>query len=63
MFPEVYVLDNFEIEISSLVRTKSFFFLFRAWRSKEGFIPLTISLSEKQHLIKCHWCQRAFFRD
>ena len=53
MFTRDAVLGDFEIEISSIIRTNRFFFLLGAWQSKEGFIPLTLSLPEKQHLIQC----------
>ena len=53
MFTRYAVLGDFEIEISSIVRTNRFFFLFRAWQSKKGFMPFTPGLPEKQHLIKC----------
>ena len=46
-------MGDFEIEISSIVRTNKVLFFFRAWQSKGGLIPLTPSLPEKQHLIKC----------
>ena len=47
MFTKYAVLGDFEIEISGIVRTNRFFFLFREWQSQEGLIPLTLSLSEK----------------
>ena len=53
MFTRYAVLGDFEIEISSIVRTNRVLFFFRAWQSKGGLIPLTPSLPEKQHLIKC----------
>ena len=42
MFTRYANLGEFEIEISSIVRTNRFFFLLGAWQSKEGFIPLTL---------------------
>ena len=60
MFTRYAVLGDFEIEISSIVRTNKFFFLLGAWQSKEGFIPLTLSLPEKQHLIKCQQASTGF---
>ena len=61
MFTKYAVLGDFEIEISIIVRTKrGFFFLFRAWQSQEGLIPLTPSVSEKQHLIKSQQVSTVF---
>ena len=59
MFTRYAVLGDFEIEISSIVRTNKFFWG-GAWQSKEGFIPLTLSLPEKQHLIKCQQVSTGF---
>ena len=60
MFTKYAVLGDFEIEISSIVRTNRVSFLFRAWQSQEDLIPLTPSVSEKQHLIKSQQLSTVF---
>ena len=60
MITKYAVLGEFEIEITSIVRTNRVFFLFRAWQSKKGLIPLTPSLAEKQHLIKSQQVSTVF---
>ena len=60
MFTKYAVLGDFEIEISSMVRTNRVLFVFRAWQSQEGLIPLTPSVSEKQHLIKSQQVSTVF---
>ena len=55
------VLGDLEIEISSILRTNRLFSFFgRGSPCKEGLIPLTPSLPEKQHLIKCQQVSTGF---
>ena len=42
MFTKYAVLGDFEIEISSIVRTNTVSFLFRAWQSQEGKITVNV---------------------